>query len=189
MSYVYHETVAAAASLSRPEDPRQPVHLALSRIRHLQGYLHSGPRRTHARPWNAADEPSRDRDRPADEGAAHAGRRGGRRTGRPRCRGRLSGRQAGFTALLVTAPGRDDTPTSSSKHPTDWYFSTSTPDAGNRVAVTLEEKPTGARRSRVLHPDVGGRRKVHREHSRARRRRQAALGKRHFVISHVGEFR
>ena len=46
-----------------------------------------------------------------------------------------------FTAL-VTAPA-GTSPQLFIDAPDGWYFSTSAPDAGNRVAVTLDEKPAG----------------------------------------------
>ena len=140
MSYVYLGAVLLPL-LVEPEDPTKPVQYRVERrVRHLQGHLYSGPGGTHSRPWNAAVEPSRDRDRLADESATQAGRR--RRPAnwrsarsRPALRTRKalrpwSRRPPGPPQLFIDAPD-------------GWYFSTSAPDAGNRVAVTLDEKPAG----------------------------------------------
>jgi hypothetical protein len=48
----------------------------------------------------------------------------------------------GFIALVAAPSGTS--PELFAEGPDGWYFSTSRPDAHNRIAVTLEEKPAGA---------------------------------------------
>ena len=112
-------------SWSSRQDPKAGQARAECRIRHLQGYLHSGARPTGTRPWNAPVEPSRDRDRPADEGPAATGHRRCAANWRSGLRGR-SPDEKRFTALLSAPAGT--TPQLFVEAPDGWYFSTAAAD-------------------------------------------------------------
>ena len=185
MSYVYHGAVLLPL-LVEPEDPTKPVHLALSvEYGICKDICIPARAELDTRPWNAAVEPSRDRDRLADESAAQAGRSARR--------GELAIRalEAGSPdAKGFTRPGhgaRRDLPRTVRRCTRRMVFFDLRAGCRQPRRRDPGRETGGPRRSRVHHPDIGGRRKIRREHSRARRQRQATLGKSNFVISHVGE--
>ena len=139
VSYVYLGAVLLPL-LVEPEDPTKPVHIALSVEYGICKDICIPARAELARDLGTPPSSQAEIETVLRTKVPRKQESGRPANWRSAPRGRLSGREGLYGPGLGA---RGTSPQLFIDAPDGWYFSTSAPDASNRVAITLDEKPAG----------------------------------------------